>query len=125
MRHTATHPPVQMLDDESVCLGSRLGKPFLCHLTTVFHTPLQQEALVGFEQLQLMGLLQLLLPDNQGLSESANIYLFVCSFVFMYVYVLYFVLLCTMDDYTVGVLLLHLFPVSVRILFIFILLKLF
>lgn len=59
-----THLPVLMLDDEPLGLGSGLGKAFLCHLAALFDTPLQQEALVGFEQLQLVGLLQLLPPEQ-------------------------------------------------------------
>lgn len=59
-----THLPVLMLNDEPLGLGSGLGKAFLCHLAALFETPLQQEALVGFEQLQLVGLLQLLLPEQ-------------------------------------------------------------
>lgn len=63
-----------MLHDEPVGLGSGLGKAFLCHLTALFDTPLQQEALVGFEQLQLVGLLQLLLPKQtpSPMSPSAH-----------------------------------------------------
>lgn len=59
-----THLPVLMLDDEPLGLGSGLGKAFICHLAALFDTPLQQEALVGFEQLQLVGLLQLLPPEQ-------------------------------------------------------------
>lgn len=63
------HLPVLVVGDELLCLCSALGKASLCHLTTLFDTPVQQEALVGSEQLQLVGLLQLLLPE-QSLSEN-------------------------------------------------------
>lgn len=68
------HLPVLVLHDEPVGLGSGLGKTFLCHLTALFDTPLQQEALVSFKQLQLMSLLQLLLPKQTpfAMSPSAN-----------------------------------------------------
>lgn len=53
-----------MLHDERVGLSSGLGEALLSHLTALFHRPLQQEALVRFEQLQLIGLLQLLFPST-------------------------------------------------------------
>lgn len=53
-----------MLNDEPVGIGPGLRKAFLCHVTALFDTPLQQEALVGFEQLELVGLLQFLLPKQ-------------------------------------------------------------
>lgn len=65
------HLPVLMLSEELLGLGSGLGKASLYHLAPLFDTPVQQEALVGSEQLQLVGLLQLLLPD-QTLSESTS-----------------------------------------------------
>lgn len=54
-----------MLHDEPVRLGSGLGKSFLRHLSTLLDAPLQQEALVGFEQLQLVSLLQILPPKTR------------------------------------------------------------
>lgn len=54
-----------MLHDEPVRLGSGLGKSFLRHLSTLLEAPLQQEALVGFEQLQLVSLLQILPPKTR------------------------------------------------------------
>ena len=54
-----------MLHDEPVRLGSGLGKSFLRHLSALLDTPLQQEALVGFEQLQLVSLLQILPPKTR------------------------------------------------------------
>lgn len=53
-----------MLDNEPVGLSSGLWKAFPCHLTALLNTPIKQEALVGLEQLQLVGLLQLLLPEQ-------------------------------------------------------------
>lgn len=86
-----------MLDDEPLGLGSGLGKAFVCHLAALFDTPLQQEALVGFEQLQLVGLLQLLLPEQtshmspsvhshrhtEWLLAGLNDYLFFYAFEFL------------------------------------------
>lgn len=54
-----------MLHDEPVRLGSGLGKSFLRHLSALLDAPLQQEALVGFEQLQLVSLLQILPPKTR------------------------------------------------------------
>lgn len=63
-----------MLHDEPVCLSSGLGETFLCHLAALFHTPLQQEALVSFEQLQLVRFLQLLLPkQTKNLNEQQEV----------------------------------------------------
>lgn len=65
MKHSSVlHLPVLMLNDKLLCLSFGLRKSFICHLTALFNTPLQQEALVGLEQLQLVGLLQLLLPEQ-------------------------------------------------------------
>lgn len=62
--YRTTHLPVLMLDNEPVGLGSSLWKAFPCHLTALLDSPIKQKALVGFEQLQLVGLLQLLLPEQ-------------------------------------------------------------
>lgn len=59
-----TDLPVLMLNNEPLCLSSGLGEAFLCHLGALFDTPVQQEALVGLEQLQLVSLLQPLLPEQ-------------------------------------------------------------
>lgn len=67
------HLPVLMLDDELLRLCSGLGKASLCHLATLFEAPIQQQALVGLEQLQLMGLLQLLLPEPTDPSKPAAV----------------------------------------------------
>lgn len=53
-----------MLHYEPVCLSPALRKAPLSHVTALLDTPLQQEALVGFKQLQLVGLLELVLPKG-------------------------------------------------------------
>lgn len=68
-----SHLPVLVLHDETVHFSSGLlGKAFLCHLTALFDTPLQQEALVSFEQLQLVSLLQLLFPEQTAAHMSSS-----------------------------------------------------
>lgn len=65
------HLPVLMLIEELLGLGSGLGEASVGHVAPLSEAPVQQEALVGSEQLQLLGLLELLPPD-QTLSESTS-----------------------------------------------------
>lgn len=53
-----------MLHNQPLHLGLGLWEAFLCHLAALLDTPVQQEVLVGFEQLELVGLLQPLLPEQ-------------------------------------------------------------
>lgn len=59
-----SHLPIPVLHRQPVRLGPGPGKTFVRQLAGLFEAPVQQEALVGFEELQLVGLLQLLLPGQ-------------------------------------------------------------
>ena len=56
--------PVLVLHYESLCLSLAFGKTLVSHLCTLFDVPVQQEALVSLEQLQLVSILQLFLPKR-------------------------------------------------------------
>ena len=59
------HLPVLVFSDHALGLGLALGQTFLCHLRAVLQRHVQQEALVGLEELQLMSIMQALLPATQ------------------------------------------------------------